>query len=164
MDFIKIGEIINTFGIKGELKVNSLSDFEDERYIKGSDIYIGEKHELFKVKSYKHHKGFTLIQLEGYEDINLVEKYKNKYIYKAIEDIKPRTDGKHYRRDLIGLKVIQNSNVVGKCIDVEDGIQYNYLRIKTDDSEKLVPFIDAFIKEVDYKNKTIEIVDIEGLI
>lgn len=164
MDFIKIGEIINTFGIKGELKVKSLSNFEDERYKKGSNVYVGEECECFTVKNYKHHKGFTLVSFEGYEDINLVERLKNKFIYKAKEDIGTRSDGKHYRRDLIGLRIVQNNKDIGECIDVEDGLQYNYLRIKCGEGEKLVPFIETFIKEVNYVNKTIEIIDIEGLI
>ena len=62
MDFVRIGEIINTFGIKGELKVESCTDFIKERFLKDSTIYIGEDYKPFVVESYKLHKGFIMLK------------------------------------------------------------------------------------------------------
>ena len=75
MDYVLIGKIINTFGIRGELKVNSYTDFAKERFKKGSTVYVGEKHLPFTVKGYREHKGFLLVSFKDHEDINLVEKY-----------------------------------------------------------------------------------------
>ncbi len=163
MGFIKIGEIINTFGIKGELKVKSFSDFEKERYKKDSFIYLGEEHLKVSVKSFRNHKGFTLLLLNDYEDINLVEKFKGKSIYKKEEDIERPTDGSFFRRDLKGLDVLVNGKKVGVCTGVEDGLRNNYLRVKKDDKDYLVPFIKPFILNVSLEDKIIEVIDMEGL-
>ena len=164
MEYVLIGRIVNTHGIKGELKVESYTDFVKERYQKGSAVYVGEKHLPFTVKSFREHKGFILVLFEGNEDINLVEKYKNEYIYKADEDIAPLKDGEYYFRDLRGLDVYVNGKKTGTVINVEEGSRYNYLRIRTDDEEKLVPYLKQFVLNVDLENKKIDIVDMEGLL
>ena len=96
MEFVVIGKIVNTFGIKGELKTESYTDFEKERFAKDSLIYIGEEHLPFTVASLRRHKGFLLIQLKDMEDINLVENYKNCLVYKNREDIAPLPEGEYY--------------------------------------------------------------------
>lgn len=164
MEFIKIGKIVNTFGIKGQLKVDSYTDFIDERFKNGSTVYVGEEKLAFVVNKHQMHKGFLLIQFKDYEDINLVEKYKNKDIYKSTDDIKPLGNGEYYFRDLKDLDVYVNENKIGKVIEVEKGISSNYLRVLVDNKEKLVPYVKAFIKNVDLDNNKIEINSIEGLL
>ena len=83
MEYVNIGKIVNTFGIRGELKVASNTDFVDERFRKGSTVYIGEEHIPFTVANHREHKGFLLVSFKDHEDINLVEKYKNMMIYKS---------------------------------------------------------------------------------
>lgn len=166
MEFVEIGKILNTFGIKGELKVASNSDFVEERYKKGSLVYVGEQHIPFKVKSLRTHKGFLLVLFEDNEDINLVEKYKNMFIYKSKDDIKPLKDGEYYFSDLRDLDVYVDNKYVGKVLKVEEGISSNNLRIlkQEDNKEYLVPFLPVFIKNVDLDNKRIDIVYMEGLL
>ena len=166
MDYVVIGKILNTFGIKGELKVRSYSDFDSERYSKGSTVYLGEEYIPMKVKSYREHKGFLLVLFEDHEDINLVEKYKNYLIFKSKDDIKPLKDGEYYFSDLIGLKVYVDEKEIGKVINVEEGIRNNNMRILKyeDNKEYLVPFLDVFVKEVDLKQQLIRIVKMDGLL
>ena len=166
MEFVEIGKILNTFGIKGELKVASNSDFVEERYKKGSLVYVGEQHIPFKVKSVRTHKGFLLVLFEDNEDINLVEKYKNMFIYKSKDDIKPLKDGEYYFSDLRDLDVYVDNKYVGKVLKVEEGISSNNLRIlkQEDNKQYLVPFLPVFIKNVDLDNNRIDIVYMEGLL
>ena len=164
MEFIKIGKIINTFGIKGELKLDVYTDFIDERFKKDTTVYVGEDKIAFVMKNFKIHKDYLLIQFKDNEDINLVEKYKNMYVYKSKDDIKPLKEGEYYFSDLINLDVYVNEGLIGKVIKVESGIRSNYLRINTNDQEKLVPFLPAFIEKVDLQNKKIVVKKIEGLL
>lgn len=164
MEFIKIGKIINTFGIKGELKLDVYTDFIDERFKKDTTVYVGEDKIAFVMKNFKIHKDYLLIQFKDNEDINLVEKYKNMYVYKSKDDIKPLKEGEYYFSDLINLDVYVNEELIGKVIRVESGIRSNYLRINTNDQEKLVPFLPAFIEKVDLQNKKIVVKKIEGLL
>ena len=164
MEYILIGKIINTHGIKGELKVELLTDFFAERFKKDSTIYIGENYMPFIVHNCRMHKGFLLLQLKDNEDINLVEKYKNMYIYKNKEDVAPLKDGEYYYRDLKGLDVYQDNILKGKVISVEEGNKYNFLRIKMADEEKLIPYLKQFILNVDLDNHRIDVVLLEGLL
>lgn len=164
MEFVKIAKIINTFGIKGELKLDVYTDFIDERFKKGTTVYVGENKLAFVVKNYKIHKDFLLVQFKDNEDINLVEKYKNMYIYKNKDDIKPLKDGEYYFSDLVNLDVYVQDKLIGKVLKVESGISSNYLRIQTNDEEKLVPFLPVFIESVDLENKKIMIKKVDGLL
>ena len=166
MEYVLIGKILNTFGIKGELKVASYTDFDDERFKKNTKVYVGDKYLEFTVKSYRNHKGFILLTFKDYEDINLVEKYKNCLIYKSSKDIKPLKKGEYYFSDLKDLDVYVNDKLVGKVLKVEEGIKHNNLRvIKNDDNkEYLVPFIPVFILNVDLDNKRIDVLEMEGLL
>ena len=163
MEFVRIGKIINTFGIKGQLKLESYTDFIDERFKKDSIVYVGEEHKPFVMNKHQIHKGFLLIQFKDNEDINLVEKYKNMYVYKSKDDIKPLQDG-YYFSDLKDLDVYVDDKNIGKVLRVESGISSNYLRVKVNDTEKLIPFVPAFINKVDLQNKIIYINNIEGLL
>ena len=164
MEFVKIGKIVNTFGLKGELKVDYFTDFIEERFKHNSIIYVGEDKDEFKVNKYKIHKDYLLVQFIDNEDINLVEKYKNCFIYKNKEDIKPLQNGKYYFSDLVDLDVYVNDILIGRVLRVEKGVTYNYLRIKVNGEEKLIPNIPVFVKNIDLVNQRIDINEIEGLL
>ena len=164
MEFITIAKILNTHGVKGELKVEVYTDFLEERFLKGSKVYIGEDHIEAIVKSYRMHNGFMLLLLKDLENINLVEKYKNNYIYKSSDDIEPLEDG-YFFRDLKDADVYVDNILVGKSMYCEEGISSNYLRVKKiDNKEVLIPILDQFIEKIDVKNKRIDIVKMEGLL
>ncbi|MBQ6334914.1 MAG: ribosome maturation factor RimM [Erysipelotrichaceae bacterium] len=166
MEYVTIGKIVNTFGIKGELKVDSYTDFVKDRFKKDSVVYIGEEHRPFTVLRYREHKGFLLVCFKDHEDINLVEKYKNMLIYKSKDDIKPLKKGEYYFSDLIDLKVYVENEEVGKVLRVEEGLAANNLRILKDSDHKeyLVPFLPVFVENVDLETKRIDIVRMEGLL
>jgi len=163
MEYILIGRIVNTFGIKGELKVKVFTDFPEERFKKGTTVYLGKDKLPFVCNAYKIHKGFMIISFKDNEDINLVEKYKTYDIYKSSDDIKPLKDN-YYFRDLIDLDVFVNDNKIGIVTNMEEGVRCNYLRVKTQEKEVLVPYIDEFIEEVNLKEKYIKVKAIEGLL
>jgi len=166
MEYVTIGKILNTFGIKGELKVDVYTDFLKDRFKKGSTVYVGDNYLPFVVESYREHKGFLLLQFKDNNDINLVEKYKGLYLYKSKDDIKPLKDGEYYFSDLKNLDVYVDDKIVGKVINVEQGLRNNNLRVlkNEDNKEYLIPYLPVFIKEVNLKENKISINWIEGLI
>ena len=166
MDYVRIGKIINTHGIKGDLKIDSYSDFESERFKVGSKVYLGEEYLEMKVSSFRSHQGFLLVSFEGYEDINLVEKFKNFIVYKSKDDIKPLKQGEYYFSDLRDLDVYIDNQLVGKVLRVEEGLRNNNLRIlkNEDKKEYLVPFLKPFYESVDLENKRIDLVKMDGLL
>lgn len=166
MEYLKVGSIVNTFGIKGELKVDSLTDFPEVRYKADSVLYIlfNGKYEKVTVKSYRVHKGFVLLLLKNLENINFVEKYKGSDVFVSKEDLHHLKEGQFYFFQLVDCEVVYNENVIGKVEDVDSGYQA-ILRIKTNDGKQLlIPYVDRFIKSVDIEEKKIFVDLIEGFL
>lgn len=169
MNYICIGKIVNTHGIKGELKIQSYSDFDSERYKKGNIVYINYENQYlpFIVKTFRVHKGHSLVSFEEHNNINDVEKYKQHMIFISEQERKPLKNGQYYRNQIVGLIAKDtNGNILGNVISVEEttGAQNN-IRIQTETKEEfLVPYIPEFIQSVDLENSTIVISMQEGLL
>ena len=103
-----------------------------------------------------------LLTLKDKHDINLVEKYNNMYIYKDENDIEELEEG-YYYDELIGLDVYVNNEKKGKVINVEEGVRNNFIRVKTEDKEVLIPYIEQFILNTDLEENRIDVINMEGL-
>ena len=76
---LKVGKIVNTHSLKGEVKVISSTDFEEERFKKGSKLLITRGNQLIRevvVQSYRNHKNFLLVKFEGIDSVEEAEKLK----------------------------------------------------------------------------------------
>lgn len=166
MKYITVGEIVNTFGIRGELKVNSLTDFEQERFAPGKVIYVydGTAYRKETIRSYRRHKGMVLLAFAGKENINLVEADVGATLHTAADEIQPLAEGEYFFRDLKGLQVVVDGQLVGMVADVMESPAHPILRIKTPQKTTLVPFVEAFVQAVDLDGKTITITPIEGML
>ena len=69
MNYIYVGEVVNTHGIKGELRVISNFNYKDKVFVKGMLVYLGLRKQKMTIASYRKHKNFALITLEGIEDL-----------------------------------------------------------------------------------------------
>lgn len=161
-DYIYIGKIVNTHGIKGEIRI--LSDFEkkDKVFVCGMPIYIGRKKEREIINSYRHHKNFEMITMKGYSDINEVLRYKGLYVYIKKEDLKLE-DGEFLESDLIDLKVIVDGNDKGIVKDIRDSGHNKFLVIEFLEKEYFIPYQKEFISNVDLDKKEIIITPIKGM-
>jgi len=161
-EFIYIGKIVNTHGIKGEIRI--LSDFEkkDKVFIKGMPIYIGRKKEKEIINTYRHHKNFEMITMDGYYDINQVLRYKGLYVYIKKEDL-CLEDGEYLETDLIDLTVLVDNEEKGIIIDIRDSGHNKFLVIKDELKEVFIPYQKEFIGNIDFASKTIEIKPIKGM-
>jgi 16S rRNA processing protein RimM len=167
MDKLKIGTIANSFGIKGECKVKSFTDFNDERFAKGAKVYLDfEGLKEMTIQSSKEHKGMLLVHFEGYPSINDIEKFKGCNIYVDAKDLHQLAEGEFYFFELKGMGVINElGDSLGTVLQVEDGMAHNYLRVeKLDKTTALIPYTPAFILRVDKAKKLIQIRVIEGLL
>lgn len=159
---ILIGEIIGVFGIKGELKVRSDSDFIDYRFRKNAKIMMSNKKE-YAVSSMRIHKNNVLITVNEWYDINMVQDLVGMKIYADEHERPPLEASEYYLDDLIGLEVYNTEGErLGKNNDMIE-IPSGYLMEIIDEQKKrfLVPFVDEFVKSVD--DKQIVIKEIEGL-
>lgn len=166
MDKIKIGKIVGTHGLKGEVKIRSSSDFGEERFKKGNFIivsYQGNELEL-EIVSSRVHKSNYLVSFKDNQDINLVEKFIGSFVY-GFKDKDLLDDDEYFYDDLIGLEV---SSIEGKKIGIVTSIynngRHDILNIDYNGKNVAIPYVDAFIKDVDIDNKVIIVELIKGLI
>jgi len=161
-DFIYIGKIVNTHGLKGEVRI--MSDFEkkDKVFIPGMTIYIGRKKEKEIINTYRHHKVFDMITMKGYSDINEIIRYKGLYVYVKKEDLK-LDDNEYLETDLIDLDVYIDDSKVGVITEVRNSGNNKFIVVRTKEKEVYVPLQDEFIKSVDLNKKTIIIKPIKGM-
>lgn len=161
MALIKIGKIVNTHGIKGELRLLSKFPYKDKVFIKDMTIYINKENKEV-INSYRKHKNFDMITLNGYTNINEVLKYKGKNVYVNDGDIKLE-ENKYLDEDIIGLTVIYENNTKGTIYKIERYEKTSLLVVRNDEKEYLIPYNDNIIDKIDINNKKIYIKDIKGL-
>lgn len=167
MEYIEIGQIVNTNGLKGVVKVNPFTDdiskFEELKY-----VYIQLKSELKKVKieQVRYNKNQVLLKLEGIDSIEEAEKYRNFYLKTEKESQEDLGEDTYYIVDLIGLDVYTAKNeYLGKIEDVfPTGSNDVYVVKDNLGKQILIPAIADVVKEVDLKNKKMIINLIPGLI
>ena len=161
MNYIYIGDIVNTHGIKGELRIISHFKYKNNVFIKGTPIYIGKNKEKLLINSYRKHKIFDMITLLGFNDINEILKYKGEPVYIDKNEIKIDDN---LNEELIDMDVYNDDSFIGKVTDILNNGVYDILVIEKENNKNLVPNINEFIKNIDLENKKIQINMIEGLI
>ena len=88
MKYVLIGKLVNTHGLKGEVRILSDFKYKDRVFIPGMKIYLGKDKICEEIDTYRHHKVFEMITMVGYNDINEVLKYIGDYVFINKEDIK----------------------------------------------------------------------------
>ena len=161
MEYIYIGDIVNTHGIKGELRILSDFKYKDKIFIHDFKLYVGRTKDLLTIDTYRKHKEYDMVKFYEVEDINDAIAYKGDKVYINRNDIK--IDG-YFDEDLIDLNVYSNDKFIGKVEKIIKNISQDIIVVKNEDKKHLIPYVDEFIKKIDLKNKKIEINLIEGLI
>ena len=164
---MEIGQIVNTYGIKGFLKVVPYTDditrFEDLK-----SIYIEIKNSLktFIIEEVKYSKNLVLLKLKGIDDINTAEIYKNCYIKIDRKDAVKLPEDSYFIVDLIGIKVFTDNNEeLGNIVDVYPTGANDIYVVKDElGKQVLLPAIGEVIKSVDIKDKRMIVHLIEGLV
>ncbi len=168
-DNFVIGKIVNTQGIKGEMRIIPTTD-DITRFELLKTVLIMRRGTLEEreIESVRYHKQFVLLKLKGIEDINEAEKYKNCEIQIPAELALPLEDNEYYIRDLYGMSVLdEDGNLIGALSDVLfTGANDVYVVQPTDPDKAdiLLPAIKDCILKVDVDNKEMTVRIPEGLI
>jgi len=159
-EFIEAGKIVNTHGIRGEVRIQPWADSPD--FLAGfEELYISDK--PVKIISAKVHKGCVIATLEGVDDIDAAIKMKNKIVKIKKDDVK-LDEGTYFIVDLIGLTALdaETNEDLGKIIDVMPMPASNVYVIKGK-REILIPAVPEFIVETNLEKGFIRFNIIEGL-
>lgn len=165
--YFEIGQIVNTNGLKGMLKVKPFTD-DIKEFEEFGTIYIQKKTELieFKIEAVKYAKQMVLLKLEGIDDINEAEKYRNLYLKVDRSKMPKLPEDSYYIVDLIDCEVvtIEGENL-GKVDDVFSTGSNDVYVVKNELGKQiLLPAIGEVIKNVDIPNKKITVKLMEGLV
>ena len=162
MDYIYIGTIISTHGIKGELKIKSNFEYKDKVFIKGFNLYLGENKTKEIINTYRYHKIYDMVTFEGYNNINEVLKYLKQKVYIKREDLNIEKD--YVLDDLINLKVYEQDEYLGTIKDIYDNNGNTLLECIKDNKSFYIPYNSNFIKNVDTKSGKIIVSNAKDLI
>ena len=166
-EYLEIGQIVNTNGLKGMLKVKPLTD-DITRFNDLKSVFIQKDSELleFKIQDVKYSKNMVLLKLEDINSINEAEKYKNLYIKINRKDAVKLDKNSYFIVDIIGSEVLTEENeILGKITEVLE-LKSNdvYVVKNAEGKEILLPAIEEVIKDIDIENKRVIIHLMEGLI
>lgn len=166
MDYTIVGKIINSHGIKGEVKVFPLTD-DINRFDLLKNLYIGENKVKHQMQGVKYHKNLAIIKFKEYNDINEILKFKDDFIYVDDDEKVVLPEGHFFIHDLLKSQVFDvDSNLIGTLENVIQGPSNDIYVVKDleKDKEYLIPAVKQFIVEVNIVDKKIVIDPIEGLI
>ena len=165
--YLEIGQIVNTFGIKGMVKVKPFTD-NIERFNNLEKIYIKNKsgQTEYKIQEVKYHKNMVLIKFEGIENPEQADLLRNSYLIVDRETEEPLEPGRYYIVDMIGLDVFTDDNeYLGKLEDIYNTGSNDIYVVKNELGKQfLLPYIDEVIKNIDLENEKITVHIIDGLI
>lgn len=157
MELIYVGKIVNTFGIKGELKIVSRFEMAKRVFVKGNHLIINKTN--YEITNVRYHKNNYLVELNNIKDINKIEYLINEEVYFAKKNLN-LTASEYLIEELLNYKVVSNNEKIGIVTSYDDN-KINPL-IKVND-RFYIPIKGNFILNVDKTNKVITVSDIRGL-
>ena len=162
METIEFGKIVNTHGLKGEVKVYSYTD-DTNHILKLKKVYISNKE--YTVESMKIQKQMFLMKLRGIDTIEATSSIMNKMCYREIENDEANEEQGFFIKDLIGLKVIDtDGNEIGTLKEVfRTGANDVYEIVDSENKSKYIPAIKEVVKSIDIKSKLMIVELMEGL-
>ncbi|PMB84295.1 ribosome maturation factor RimM [Dolosicoccus paucivorans] len=171
MKYARVARIVNTFGIRGDIKVIAETDFAEERFQPGSELIVLNKNHVeahVEVEQSRLNKGTYIIHLKGYDRIEEVEPFKNKWLAIESDDREELDDHEFYHVDIIGLTVkTTDGETIGTIKDIIVLGPNDVWVVKRQEAGKddaLIPYIEDVVKEVNLNDEEVIIELMEGLI
>lgn len=164
--YFEIGQIVNTFGIKGFLKIKPFTD-ENSRFEELKTIYVCKKNEMQEVyiEEVKYQKDMVLLKLKGIDTLEEAEKYKGLFLKIDRKNAKKLPKDTYFIADILGLEVYTDEGeLLGKVDDIfKTGSNDVYVVKDELGKQILLPSIPEVLKEIDLENEKITVHLIEGL-
>ncbi|EKB57760.1 ribosome maturation factor RimM [Falseniella ignava] len=170
MTYYKIGRLVNTFGIRGEVKVIVDSDFPEERLAQGATLYILKDDQpiAVTVQSARQHKGSYIVAFEEYQDINQVECYKGSWLAIEASQQQALEEDHYYYHQIEGLKVYtvggEHLGQIKEILALGSNDVWVVKPAQAGRRDILLPYIGDVVKEVDLTNQRVTVELMEGLI
>lgn len=163
--YFRVGKIVNTHGIKGEVRIIPLTD-DITRFERLKQVFTDDDdHDALDIEYVKYHKNFVIIKFKGINSINEAEKYKNTYILVDRENFIKLPVGSYFIADIIGLHVIDiNGEQLGIISDVISTGSNDVYIVKGDADEILIPALKSIVREINVCEGRMTVELPEGLV
>ena len=164
--FLQVGVISSTHGIRGEVKVFPTTD-DPMRFKKLKKVLLdtGRERLELEVQSVRFFKQFAIVKFKGIDNINDIERYKGKGLFVPREGAVPLDEDEYYIADLIGMEVFTEDGHFGVVRDVmETGANEVYIVESDEHGEVLIPAIRQCVLDVNVEEKKMKIRLMDGLI
>ena len=164
---LEIGQIVNTFGIKGMVKVKPFTD-DIRRFDELKTVYVEKNsHQTeYEIEEVKYHKDMVLIKFKGIDKVEQAEMLRNSYLTVSRESVEKLEEGRYYIVDLLGLEVYTDEQILLGTLEDIFNTGSNDIYVVKDKQGKqiLLPAIQDVIKQIDIENKKIIVHLLPGLI
>ncbi len=157
MDYVVIGRVIDTFGVKGELKVIPFAPVEVFENL--SKVYLkraGGGYVPFKLEKVKEHGNALVIKLKGYDSLDEADQFRGAHLFLPEDKLPPREEDEFYAYELVGMEVwTDKGRRLGRVKRVEDIGVYDMLILE--DERTMIPFVGDIVLDVDREGKRVKV-------
>lgn len=157
-----IGKIVNTHGVKGEVKVYPYTD-DVKKFVDFDHLYVEDQ--KIQIETVRVHKNMALVKFKGYDNMDQVLPIMNKNVFIDRDEVDDGGDG-HYIVDLIGCEIFdENGLLIGELVDVLQNTSQDLYQIRRVDNgaDFYLPVVDEFVRDIDLESRKITVHLIEGL-
>ena len=164
---LEIGQIVNTFGIKGIVKVKPFTD-DINRFDNLKTVYIEKNNtqKEYEIEEVKYHKDMVLIKFKGVDTVEQAELLRNAYLTISRDSVEKLEEGRYYIVDMLGLEVYTDEQVLLGTLDDIFNTGSNDIYVVKDKQGKqiLLPAIQDVIKQIDMENRKMIVHLLPGLV
>jgi len=168
---VRVAQVVNTHGVRGEVRVRLLTDFPEVRFAPGKQLYLemkGAQRTAFRpltVERSRPHKKGWLLKFADYDSINEVEGWKGAILKAPEGDELPLAEGEYLFRDIIGCQVFTlDDRHLGEVREILRPGANDVWVIRSGKKEILIPYIEDVVKQIDVSNRRIVIDPLPGLL
>lgn len=162
-----IGQIVSSFGLKGQLKVRSYTDHVEHLRRRVKTVYLGPKRQAYQLRgAFEHKPGLLILSLAGITDRDAAEELRGLEVAIRDRDAAPLDEGEYFIHQLYGLTVeTEDGATLGKVREVlETGANEVLVVARPDQPEVLLPMIHDVVQQLDLANNRIVVRLLDGLI
>ncbi len=167
LEYLIVGQLINTHGVKGELKATALTD-DPNRFRELKWVYIDKngKLEKYDIAGVKFFKQFVILKFSNVDTIEEAEKLKGMYMKIDRANAVKLPKDTFFITDILGMSVFdENNTLLGKLVDViQTGSNDVYVVRNAEGNEILIPALKSVVKEVSLEDGRISVILPKGLL
>ena len=166
---INVGEITGAHGVRGQIKVSSLTDFDDIRFAVGAKVYVEKLKATMTITQSSVHKGLRLLQLDGITDRDVAQSLLHTYLQINRNDLQKLPEGEYYHFQLLGVEVYEDDKHLGTISSVQQTGANDVYYIDTLDKsgqkgQILLPALKSVVLSVDLENNRMQVKIPAGLL